>query len=220
MKPSLIQVLSSALAAAVFGLCGCTHQQLLSPVARAFGVPPESELAVCRAAYARLQGRLSASRVLVEPVMYAQGNQRQWRGDLARALARESGARMKVRLEAAGSPPEVGFPQMMYHNQLRYLWDRSRDYARSVKAAPPAADYVSFVEIFVGSPSGQKVQVAAIQVYVFDDQGQLAYCRLYNGAHFGNLSPEGDAVINFVMGSFLDILRLAPEQAFPPYGVG
>ncbi len=217
MKPSLIQVLSGTLAAASFALCGCTNQQLLSPLARAFGAPPESELAVCRAAYARLQNRLPASQILMEHVMYAPGHDRQWRSDLAQALAQEAGARMKVRFEAASRPPDASFPQKMYHNQLRYLWDRSRDYARSIKAVPSGIDYLCFVEVFVG-PQGK---VAAIQVYVFESQGQLAYIRLYNNAHFGNdLSPEGDAAIQFVTGSLLDIQRLAPEQAFPPYGIG
>jgi hypothetical protein len=217
MKPSLIQILSGTLAAVSFTLCGCTNQQLLSPLARAFGEPPESELAVCRAAYARLQSRLPASQIQIEHVMFAPGHDRQWRSDLAQALAQEAGARMKAHFEAASGPPDVSFPQKMYHNQLRYLWDRSRDYARSVKAVPPGVDYLCFVEVFVG-PQGN---VAAIQVYLFESQGQLAYIRLYNNSHFGNdLSPEGDATIRFVAGSLLDIQRLAPEQAFPPYGIG
>jgi hypothetical protein len=157
----------------------------------------------------------------MEHVMYAPGHDRYWRSDLAQSLAwaltQESGARTKLRFEAASRPPEVSFPQKMYHNQLRYLWDRSRDYARCVKAAAPGADYVCFVEIFVG-PQGK---VAAIQVYVFESQGQLAYIRLYNNSQFGNdLSLEGNAAIQFVTGSLLDIKYLAPEQAFPPYGIG
>jgi hypothetical protein len=217
MKPSLIQALSRTLAAVSFALCGCTNQQLLSPLARALGEPPESELAVCRAAFARLQNRFPVSQIQIEHIMYAPGHDRYWRSDLAQALAQEAGARMNVRFETAIRPPDVSFPQKMYHNQLRYLWDRSRDYARCVKAAPPGADYVCFVEIFVGPQDN----VAAIQVYVFEGQGQLAYIRLYNNHHFGNdLSLEGDAAIRFVTGSLLDIQRLAPEQAFPPYGIG
>ena len=222
MKTPLVLVLSVALVSVGFTIFGCTHQQVLSPIARAFGVPPESELAACRLAYARLQGGLLRSRLLVEPVMLAPGGHRQWRGDLAQSIARTASLRTHTRFDATSTPPEVSFPEKMYHNQLRYLWDRSRDYERCVKSSPPSLDYVCFVEIFVGrQENGAPEKVAAIQVYVFEKQGQLAYTRLYNSAHFGpGLSLEGEAAVEFVAGSLADILHMAPEQAFPPYGVG
>ena len=203
-------------AASAPGHPGSTGQMLLYPLARLFGVPPESEMALCRAALGRLEARFDASTVLVEPVMFAPGHERRWQGDWARTLAQGAGVRSKARLTVAAAPPGVAFPARMYHNQLRYLWDRARDYGGSVREAPAGFDYVWFVEIFSG-PDGN---VGAIQTYIFERGGQLAFARLFNSAHFGRLSLQGGQALQFVVKSVFDSLSLPPERVFPPYGVG
>ena len=196
---------------------GSAEQILLYPLARLFGEPPESELALCRSALGRLEARLAPSRVLGEPVMFAPGHERQWRSDWAQTLALKAGARSHGQFTVAAAPPEVAFPAKMYHNQLGYLWDRARDYKRSLREVPPGIDYLCFVEIFTG-PDGN---VAAIQVYLFERGGQLAFARLFNSAHFGpRLSLSGDAALLFVVNSLFDTLVLPPERVFPPYGIG
>jgi len=202
---------------AALGSSASAEQILLYPLARAFGVPPESELAICRAAFGRLETRFDTSRILVEPVMYAPGHQRQWRGDWAQAPAQKAGARSRAQFTVASAPPDVPFPSKMYHNQLRYLWDRSRVYGPSVKAVAAGVGYVWFVEVFTG-PDGN---VAAIQAYIFERGGQLAFARLFNSGHFGpRLSPEGDAALLFVVKTLFETLTLPPERAFPLYGIG
>ena len=192
---------------------GC--QAVLAPFARAFGAPPESELALCRTAFQKLQSRLPDSRVQVEPVYFALDHDRQWRSDWARSLVHEAGVQTKARFELASAPPEVR-PTTFGHNQLRYLWARSVAYADWIKATSPAVDYVWCVEIF-----GHAGKVGAIQVYVFDANGQVAFCRLFNSHQFGdNLPLQGEEHIRLVVKTLFEELRLDPKVIFPPYGVG
>jgi len=58
--------IAPAVVIAAFALSSC--REALYPVARAFGSPPESELAVCREAFRQLQMHIETSRVQVEPV--------------------------------------------------------------------------------------------------------------------------------------------------------
>jgi hypothetical protein len=202
-------------AVVIAALAVSSCREALYPVARAFGSPPESELAVCRVAFRQLQMHLETSRVQVEPVLFAVDHGRQWRNDVAQAIVVEAGAHTKAKLEAA-TAPDVSFPSKMYHNQLRYLWDRSREYARWIKVAPPGADYVLCAEVF-----GHEGKVDAIQVYVFDAKGQIAYCRLFNSHHFGkNLPLEGEGHVRLMVKVLFDDLRKDANVIFPPYGVG
>jgi hypothetical protein len=187
---------------------------LLYPFARAFGGPSEAELVKCRAAFQELQQHLPDRRILVLPVLSDEDGRSGTRADLAQALIRRTtratGARLGPAAAAAGVEPSR-FHE--YHNQLRYTWSRAAEYARWVKANPPPADYVWCVEVF--SRGGF---VDAIEVYLFDAHGQLAYCRLFNSHQFRRLPLK--ALPHFVTDQFLENLQWAPEKLFPPYGVG
>jgi len=188
---------------------------LFYPLARAFGSPPESELARCRTAFQGLQSHLSTSRVLVEPVFFIDGHKRGWRPDLAAEICQEARPRTAATLLVSATKPDVG-PATLGHNQLRYLWHRAADYSGWVKAAHPAADYVCCAEIW-----GHDGNVAAIHVYFFDPSGQVAYCRLFNSHHFGdNLPLAGADAVRLIVKSFLEDLQRDPKTRFPPYGVG
>lgn len=197
---------------------------LLYPLARAFGGPSEAELVKCRVAFVRLKADFPISQVLVQPALVRPGaalpdDRGSWRADLAddlvQALRAEGGVgayrsvAVRPAIAAVGATP-------FGHNQLRYLWTRAAEYGRCVRASHPAGDYVLFFEVF-----GSRSEVGAIQVYVFDASGQLAYCRLFNSHQFGpHLSRSGDAVVRLIAEHLLGDLRKAPEAVFPPYGVG
>ena len=188
---------------------------LLAPLARAFGAPPESELARCRQAFQGLQGHLGTSRVVVAPVYFVNGHQRSWSPELAAAICREAATRTGAKFTVAAAKPQVG-PAKLGHNQLRYLWDRAGDYSGWVKSAPPGGDYVWLVEIW-----GHDGRVGAIHVYVLDPTGQVAYCRLFNSHHFGDNFPlEGGDAVRLIVDDFFRNLARDPKVIFPPYGVG
>jgi hypothetical protein len=191
------------------------NEIFLYPLARAFGAPREAELVRCRTAFQGLQSRLAASRVLVAPVLFVDGPRREWRKDLAEAMVQEMQARVGASFEVVGAAPDVA-PARFRRNQLRYLWERGAQYAGWVKAAPPAGDYVWCAEIW-----GHGGKVAAIQVYILDPAGQVAYCRLFNSHHFGNQLPlEGDDAVRLVVNALVRDLQRDPKALFPPYGVG
>jgi len=180
-----------------------------------FGSPAESDLALCRVAFVQLKDHLGTSRVRIEPVHFADGPTRQWRYDWAESLAREARLHSTAKFELAPIAPGV-VPTHFGRNQMSYLWERGAVYSNWLKASPPGADYVWCVEIFA-----RDGHVGAIQVYVFDAKGQVAYCRLFNSHHFGaNLSAEGDEAIRLVVKSLFENLLLDPEKLFPPYGIG
>jgi hypothetical protein len=188
---------------------------LLYPFARAFGSPPESELADCRRAFQQLQAHLGTSRVLVLPVLFVNGHQRDWRNDLAEAIVQEVGTYSSAKLDLADAPPGVAQPKLG-RNQLRYLWERGAAYSRWVKQAHPADHYVLCTEIW-----GQHGKVAAIHIYILDSSGQIAYCHLYNSHQFGeNLPLEGNLAVLLLVRRFFEHLLLEPTRIFPPYGVG
>lgn len=213
-----------ALAATLFSPLHAGAEVLFYPFARAFGGPAESELKQCRVAFAKLQSDFATSRVLVQPVLVRPGatsleDERAWRPGMAQnlvnAIRREGGMNYGLGLKVQPAVASVGATEFK-HNQLRYLWSRAGEYAKSLKAAKPAGDYLMFVEIF-----GGRDHVGAIQVYLFDASGQLAYCRLFNSHQFGNdLSVGTGAALTFIAQRLLEDLRKTPEMVFPPYGVG
>lgn len=212
---------AALLAALAAGLFACAHNEIMAPVTRAFGVPPESELARCRVALRGLQARIETSRVRVMPVLFVangdgawHGAYRVWRSDLARGLAAEVGARTKAHLEVSPDGPQAPLPEHMYHNQLRYLWDRAALYSQWVKSRPPGTDYVLVAEVF----SGEGKREAALQLYVLDAQGQVALCRL---ARFnGNASDEDLRATQLLVQMLFDTLKMDADRVFPPYGWG
>ncbi|MBS0663608.1 MAG: hypothetical protein JSR48_10120 [Verrucomicrobia bacterium] len=192
---------------------GC--REVMYPLARALGSPPEADLAACRTAFANLKAHLPQSLVRVEPVQYAPSfNARQWRYDWAEGLAREAHLRVSTRYEVAPIAPGV-VPTRFSRNQLRYLWERAIAYSNWLKSSPPGADYIWCTEMFT-----QDGKVIAIQVFVYDAKGQLAYCRLFNSHHFGKDLNEGDDALKLVVRTLFDDLKRTPEQIFPPYGIG
>lgn len=214
MKPLIRYALSGGLVIALLAvLVNC--RVAMYPVARAFGSPPESELAACRDAFAQLQTHLATGRLTVAPVLFVEDRARGWRTDLARALAGEVAAGSPAHPAIAAAAPDVS-PPLMGHNQLRYLWDRSREYARWIPAARPPADFVCCAEIW--SHAGQ---VTAIHVFVYDAKGQLAYCRLFNSHHFGStLSADSPDPIKLLVRHLLKDLQGDAQTIFPPYGIG
>ena len=188
---------------------------LLYPLARAFGSPPESELARCRQAFRGLQSDLGKSRVVVAPVYFVDSPHRSWRPDMAEMICREARTHTGATFEVAAARPKVSTAKLG-HNQLRYLWDRASEYSVWVKAARPAGDYICLAEVW-----GRDGKVGAIHVFVFDSSGQVAYCRLFNSHHFGdNLALAGDDAIRLIVKSLFEDLQREPTRIFPPYGVG
>lgn len=190
-------------------------KRMMSPLARAFGCPPESELAVCRVTFARLQQYPPSTRIAVAPVFFVEDHTRTWRIDLAQSIAQNIGPRLSARLGFADAAPAVA-PRDLGRNQLNYLWQRASDYTHWIKRMPPDTDFVLCAEVW--SHGGQ---VDAIHLYVFDATGQVAYCRLFNSHHFGNNLPAaGTDAIDFMVKRFLADLSRSPTDIFPPYGVG
>ncbi len=185
------------------------------PAARAFGGPSESELARCRAAFKQLQAGLAKSRVVVMPVLFADAGRCQWRNDLAAAEMRELATRTPAKIEVSLAEPKVAAPPH-FHNQLRYFWKRSTVYRDWIKTAQPGGDYVLVTEIFGGGG-----EVGAIQIYLFDSSGQVAYGRLLNSQQFGPRLPlAGEGAVKLIVNTFFDNLKWDAKKLFPPYGVG
>lgn len=201
------------------GIAQAGTEILFYPFARLFGSPSESELVRCRAAFTQMQTNFDKSRVVVMPVLFADAGTDskdvQWRGDLAAAEMREMSVQTAAKIEVSATEPKVAMPKP-FHNQLRYITKRSAEYGSWVKAAHPPDDYVFFSEIF-----GGKGIVYAIQIYVFDSSGQLAYSRQLNSHQFGNRLPlTGDEAVKRVVDTFLKNLKGDVKKIFPPYGVG
>jgi hypothetical protein len=187
----------------------------LYPFARAFGSPSESELVRCRAAFKQLQARLGTSRVVVMPVLFADAGRYEWRKDLAAVELGELAAQTSAQMEVSTSEPNVAMPPR-FHNQLRYLWKRSTAYGSWIKATHPVGDYVLVTEIFGGGG-----KVGAIQVYLFDSSGQIAFCRLLNSHQFGpNLPLNGEDAVKLIVNTLFENLKWDAKKLFPPYGVG
>ena len=192
---------------------------LFYPFARLFGGQSESELVRCRVAFQQMQTNFAISHLVVMPVLVADSGtvaeNCQWHCDLAAAVVRDISARTSAKVEISATEPKVAMPKP-FHNQLRYLTKRSAAYGAWVKATHPPGDYVFVAEIF-----GGKEIIYAIQIYVFNSSGQLAYSRLLNSHQFGNnLTLSGDAPVEKVADTFLKDLKRDVQNIFPPYGVG
>lgn len=192
---------------------------LLYPFARAFGSPSEAYLAKCRTAFGQFQARDANCRVLVQPVMYVSRQQSgttvAYRADLANALIKRLAPALHAGLSRAESSPAVARAEFK-RNQLRYTWTRAEQYSDYTASTHPQADYVLFTEVWT---VGRKV--AALQIYLLNSSGQVAYCRLFNSHQFGNDLPlDGPAWMEFLARHFLQDLQREPGQIFPKYGVG
>jgi hypothetical protein len=192
---------------------------LLYPLSRLFGGPSESELVRCRAAFTRLQTEIGRSRVRVMPVLCADSSDQtarhRWRADLAGALARDIAAGGAAAVEPCPEIPGVN-PPTPFRNQLRYLMSRSALYGAWVGKEHPPGDYFVVAEIL-----GGRGKVGAIQIFVFDASGQVAYRRLLNSHQFGpDLPLAGGTAVQLIARTLLADLRKSATQVFPPYGVG
>ena len=217
LRPVLILALGLAAATPVAVQAGC--EILLYPLARAFGSPSESELVLCRAAFARLQATFPTARRQVAPVWRpimcdAAVLEPCWRPDLAARLATAIGG-PDGRVSVLSVAPAVA-PMPLPHNQLRYLWQRARAYAAWVQAAPPpSADYILCVELL-----GQDDFTYAVQVCLLDARGQIAYCRLYNSHQFGRPPIDCEEAVALIVRRLRADLAREPGQIFHPYGIG
>ena len=206
-------LLGGGLLVAVLALANC--KLAMAPLARAFGVPPESELAKCRAAFRQLQGGLESATLQIAAVLTVDEQGAVWRRPFAAALQKEVAAHTKAKLTLPTSRPTVAHTPFG-HNQLRYLWTRAADYTRALQAARPDADFVLQAEIFAHDG-----KIAAIQVYVFTAEGQVAYCRLFNSHHFGpDFRTGGNAAFELIVRHLFEDLRRDADAVFPPHGVG
>ncbi|MBS0664194.1 MAG: hypothetical protein JSR48_13090 [Verrucomicrobia bacterium] len=188
---------------------------LLYPFARLFGSLPESELVKCREAFAEFKATLGTRPIRVAPVLWVDGPKHIWKRPVADALVREMRPHTTAPVREAPGKPDVP-PAEFRRNQLRYLWERGAQYAAWRRAAPPSDDYLLCAEVW-----GHGGKVGAIQVYVLDGKGQIAYCRLFNSHHFGpNLPLQPDEPLRLIAEKLFEDLQKKPEQVFPPYGVG
>ena len=199
----------------------CSYPQLMYPLARAFGSPPESELVQCRNAFRQLQVKLETSRLEIQPVLFVAGGDgrwhdgsQQWSVIIAQEVATEMAKRTKANLVLVTARPNVDFPGKMYHNQLQYLWDRAEQYSQWVKASRPSADYVLIIEMFSGA--GKKE--AAAQLYVIDASGQIAISRLMRFP--GAPASDKSILVKPIINALFDSIRMDANALFPPYGVG
>lgn len=199
-------------AALAFSSC----QRALYPAARAFGSPPEAELAAVRAAFSELKARAGFARLQIAPVLVVDERGATWDDALAGRLVGNLQPHTSLRLStaAAGAPAVARRP--LGRNQLRYLWERTRDYAGWLAAAPPDSDYVLCPELWA-----REEIVSAVHVFVYTTRGQLVYCRLYNSHQFGpKLDAAGGAAIERFIRTFFTDLQRDPLEIFPKYGVG
>lgn len=188
---------------------------LLYPFARLFGSPPEAELAKCRAAFAQLQAARATCTITVAPVLWVDGSQRTWRRDAAEAIVRELRAQSPGDFRFAPGKPEVPAAEFR-RNQMRYLWERAAQYSAWRHAVAPTDAYVLCAEVW-----GHGGKVGAIQVYLLDPTGQIAYCSLANSHQFGpNLPLQLEDPVRVLVRHLIEDLQKKPEQVFPPYGVG
>lgn len=188
---------------------------LMAPAARAFGAPPESELAQCRAVFRQLQSGLNTATLEIAAVLTVDERGGVWRRPVAATLQKEVATRCTARLTLPTQRPTVAVTPFG-QNQLRYLWTRAAAYTHALQSARPEADYVLQAEIFA---HGGKV--TAMQVFIFAADGQVAYCRLFNSHHFGpDLRADDSAPLQFIVRQLFDDLRRDASEVFPPHGVG
>lgn len=196
---------------------------LMAPLARAFGVPPEAELAKCREAFRRFQAEAPRAEMLLLPVFRSDyedtGGARGWSKPLAGAFVKrwEAMGLSDLILDIDHStlaqhlpPPRMG------HNQLRYLWERGAQYAQVLREAKLDTGYAWAVEVWA-----VRGTVTALQIYIIEADGQIAYLRAYNSHQFGkNLPLAGEAWMDFLITRLRQDLARPPEEIFPRDGVG
>lgn len=194
---------------------------LMAPLARFFGVPPEAELAKCREAFRRYQAQPPGTPADLWPVLRLAsdetGRHRDWSAELARSFAArlETVGATGLRLQVVTETPAVPAAKMG-RNQLSYTWARGGQYAAVVSERKASADFVWIVEVWASQG-----KVSALQIYLLESSGQIAYLRAYNSHQFGkNLPLAGEAWMDFLFTRLRQDLGRAPEEIFPRDGVG
>lgn len=194
---------------------------LMAPLARFFGVPPEAELAKCREAFRRYQAQPPGTPADLWPVLRLasdeSGRHREWSVDLARSFAArlETVGATGLRLQVVAEPPAAPAAKMG-RNQLSYTWARGGQYAAVVRERKTSADFVWIVEVWAAQG-----KVSALQIFLLEADGQVAYLRAYNSHQFGkNLPLESEAWMDFLISHLRRDLARPPEEIFPPDGVG
>lgn len=196
---------------------------IMAPLARAFGVPPEAELAKCREAFRRFQTEAPLAEMRLLPVFRIDneegGGERGWSLPLAVAFSQRWDtmglADLVLDLDRSKLVERVP-PPKMGHNQLRYLWERGAQYAQVLREAKPDTDYAWAIEVWA-----VRGKVTALQIYIFAADGQIVYLRAYNSHQFGqNLPYAGEAWMDFLITRLRQDLVRPPEEIFPRDGVG
>ncbi len=196
---------------------------LMAPLARAFGVPPEAELAKCREGFRRFQAEAPRAEMVLLPAFRINrdesGAERGWSLPMAAAFIKRwemMGLAEFVLAVDHSKRVERVPPLKMGRNQLRYLWARGAQYAQVLREEKAPFDYVWAIEVWAG-----RGQVAALQVYIFAADGQIVYLRAYNSHQFGqNLPLAGEAWMDFLITRLRQDLVRPPEEIFPRDGVG
>lgn len=196
---------------------------IMAPLARAFGVPPEAELAKCREGFRRFQAEAPMAEMRLLPVFRFDREEARTEAGWTLPLA----GQFMRRWEAMGLPDMIldldrsklvqrVAPPNFGHNQLRYLWERGAQYAQVLREAKLDTDYVWAIEVWAG-----RGKVGALQVYIFSADGQIVYLRLFNSHQFGeNLPFAGEAWMDFLITRLRQDLVRPPEEIFPRDGVG
>jgi hypothetical protein len=211
--------------AALLGAClalsaplsfGC--KPMLYPAARMFGSPPERELAACRAQYRRLQTDLPGASLVVHPpcIFTREGNR--WDRALSAGISQALAARGFHPVAFEGPDPRLE-GKGPGANQMRFTWNRARDYARWTAETQPEGAWHLYSDLLVDAGG----TIRGMEIYILDGQGHLALVRLVNSHHpvfqgiqAGSL-PSGCEVLAETL---QNTLRLPPERLYPPYGVG
>lgn len=196
---------------------------LMAPLARAFGVPPEAELAKCREGFRRFQTEAPVAEMVLLPAFRIDreegGGERGWSLPIAATFSKRweamGLAELVLGVDRSKLVQRVP-PARMGHNQLRYLWERGAQYAQVLRDEKVDADYIWAIEVWAG-----RGKVAALQVYIFAADGQIVYLRAYNSHQFGqNLPYAGEAWMDFLITRLRQDLVRPPEEIFPRDGVG
>ena len=206
-------------------LASCTQicQICLYPLARAGGVPKESELKVIRESFSRMQRDLPSSKLAVYPSCLINSEKHEWKTETPELMIDLFQDEHGIETYAVKTHPDVPFLPVGW-NQMGFMWKRVWMYAAWVREAHPVSEgeYSMFTD-FICPPNSNCRYVGGVHVYIMDSMGHICYTTLINSKHeiFQKTQPNSledccmMAVERFLVGLKQDAIEL-----FPPYGVG
>jgi hypothetical protein len=197
-------------------ITGC--KPMLYPVARMFGVPAESELAVYRVTFQRLKGALPQDHLVVHTPCVFRHDGGKWDKELTPCMAEALTAQGFHAVPFEGADPKIG-GDPPGANQLRFTWRRAREYAKWTAENRPAGAWHLYTDLVVDGGG----TIDGMEFFIVDGQGNLALVRLLNSHHpsFQGIQRGSLASGCSVLARTLQItLTFPPERLFPPYGIG